>query len=205
MMRPDALPLLIFTLSLPIAGCEQPNRLVQYPPGALPVRYESATAHSSCLVAAVCMGARYLEPASGYTEPGMRRDLAAAGLDETRVGDLKTYLAGEGLHLVTLTGELGDKPLYGMDYWLNGRGHPVICVINLEGADAEAFNHAVVVIGISSNRSGDSPDIIHYLDPSSPEPLMRLEAPAFDELWSRGQHAMMVVTLPVGEEPREMP
>lgn len=200
-----AMPALILTLGPLLAGCEETNKRVQYPPGALPVRYESATTHSSCLVAGVAMGARYLLPASDYTEPKIRRDLAAGGLDESRVGDLKRYLAGEGLHLVTLTGELGDRPLFGMGYWVRSRGHPVLCVINQEGPDAEAFNHAVTVIGISSNQNPDLPDIIHYFDPSAAEPLHSLAAPAFDELWSRGQHAMMVVTMPVGGETQETP
>ena len=182
-----------------LVGCTTPGRTAKYPEGALRVRYEEATTYSTCLVASVAMAGNYLLGQRRFTEDRIRNDLKRTGRDETRVGDLKAYLADtkERLYLVVLTGQLNDDPPTGLGYWLKQRGYPVICVINRDPEDP-AFNHAVVVIGISPNSKGGSTDIIHYLDPSSVEPLHATDAAAFEQLWARCSHAMMVVAASPG-------
>ena len=184
-------------IGLPVAliGCETPNRIAKYPEGSLRVRYEEASTYSSCLVASVVMAANYVTGERRFSENGIREDVRRAGLDESRVGDLKTYLAGEGLHLVTLAGSLDGKPPTSLRYWLLRRGYPVICVINRDPVDPN-FNHAVVLIGISTTGDVESADRIHYLDPSSVDRLHADDAATFEALWARGQHAMMVVISP---------
>jgi len=176
-------------------GCETPNRIARYPEGSLRVRYEEATTHSSCLVASVAMAANYMVGEWRFSENVIREDLQRAGLDESRVGDLKTYLAGKGLHLVTLAGSLDGKPPASLRYWLLKRGYPVICIINRDPVDPN-FNHAVVLIGISTTGDIESTDRIHYLDPSSVDPLHADDAATFETIWARGQYAMMVVVSP---------
>jgi len=178
-----------------LAGCQSPNRIAKYPPGSLRVCYEEATSHSSCLVASVAMAANYVVGERRFSEGGIRADLKRAGLDESRVGDLKTYLADQGLHLVTLAGRLDGNPPLGVKYWLLSRGYPVICVINRDPVDPN-FNHAVVLIGISTTDNIESTDRIHYLDPSSAAMMHTDEAAIFETAWARGQHAMMVVVVP---------
>lgn len=175
-------------------GCQSPNRIAKYPEGALRVRYEEATSHSSCLVASVVMAANYVVGERRFSEKAVREDLEQAGLDESRVGDLKKYLADHGLHLVTLAGSLDGKPPVSLKYWLLERGYPVICVINRDPVDPN-FNHAVVLIGISTTGDVESTDRIHYFDPSSAEPLHTDDVAAFETVWDRGQHAMMVVVV----------
>jgi len=178
-----------------LAGCESPNRIAKYPEGSLRVRYEEATTHSSCLVASIAMAANYVVGERRFSENGIREDLKRAGLDESRVRDLKTYLAGQDLHLVTLAGSLEGDPPIGLQYWLLRRGYPVICVINRDPVDPN-FNHAVVLIGISTTGDIESTDRIHYLDPSSVSPLHTDDATKFEADWARGQYAMMVVVVP---------
>jgi hypothetical protein len=176
-------------------GCEQPNRVIRYPDGALQVRYEAATSYSSCLVASVAMAANYLVGERRFSEPDMRQELSRAGLDETQVRDMKLYLDSRGLHLVALSGQLDEKPPTGLGFWLNQRGYPVICVINPH-SDDPAFNHAVVVIGFSRQGGAEIADRIHYFDPSLTEPLHSCEAAEFDAYWGRGGHTMMIVVAP---------
>jgi len=185
-----------FTVLLGVAGCAAPPRkVVSHPPGTLRVVYEQSTVHSSCLVASAVMAANYLLDRRVLTEEGVRQELAARGRDETRVADIRAFLAEQGLHLVVLQGRLDGEPPAGLEYWLKNRGYPVICVINRQPGDP-AFNHAVVVIGISSNPQKPGVDIIHYLDPSSAEPLHSVERPVFQILWGAGDCAMMVVVRP---------
>lgn len=179
------------------AGCGTPNRVVRYPEGALPVRYESAASHTGCLVASVAMAANYRLNETRLTEASLIRDMKADGLDESSAGDVRTFLEKKGLHLVTLSGRLDGKPPAALEWWVESRGYPVICVINRDEQGDPAFNHAVVVIGISRESGGNSADIIHYLDPSTREPLHSVEAAAFDALWARGEHAMMIVVIPL--------
>lgn len=176
-------------------GCESPHRIAKYPDGSLQVRYEEATTHSSCLVASVAMAANYVVGERRFSENGIREDLKRAGWDESRVGDLKTYLTEQGLHLVTLAGSLDGNPPVSLKYWLLRRGYPVICVINRDPVDPN-FNHAVVLIGISTTGDIESTDRIHYLDPSSADPLHADDAVKFEAAWARGQYAMMVVVVP---------
>ena len=192
-------------LAAGLAGCSKPHRTARYPNGALRVRYEEATTYSTCLVASVAMASNYLLGQHRFTKDRIRSDLKRTGRDETRVGDLKAYLAEtkERLYLVTLTGQLNDEAPTGLGYWLEQRGYPVICVINLD-PDDPAFNHAVVVIGISPNSNGGSADIIHYLDPSSAEPLHSTDEAAFEQLWARCNHAMMIVAAPPAERRNDL-
>ena len=189
---PGRTPLALVAALLGISGCGNPNRVAKYPEGTLHVRYEPATSYSTCLVASVAMAGNYLFGEHRYSENGLLNDLRRAGRDETRVGDLKDHLAGDGLYLSVLSGHLGDEPPTGMGHWLKNRGYPVICVINRVSQDP-AFNHAVVVIGISPNPKDGSTDIVYYLDPSAPEPLHAAAPAAFERLWARCEHAMMIV------------
>lgn len=178
-----------------LAGCDTPSRIVKYPEGSLQVQFEDATAHSTCLVASVAMAANYLLGERVYTEAGIRQALHRAGLYETRVGDLQTYLANEKLHMVVLKGTLDGKPPLSLRYWLQNRGYPVICVINRRD-NSPSFNHAVVAIGISRTLEGPPADSIHYLDPASPLQLHSEGLDAFETLWARGENAMMIVVAP---------
>ncbi len=182
-------------LAIALIGCDGPRRTEQYPPGALPVRYEAATTHSTCLVAGVAMAANYLLGQPKFTEKRIREELRQSGRDETLVADLKGYLEEKGLYLLTLSGQLNSKPPTDLAWWVEKRGYPAICVINRDPADP-AFNHAVVVIGISRKPGGDSVDMIHYFDPSTRQRLYSSEAAAFEVLWARGQRAMMIVVAP---------
>lgn len=180
-----------------LVGCEHPRRIARYPDGALQVPYERATRYSGCLAASVAMASNYLLDEHRFSEDQLRTELRRAGRDETRVGDLREHLRQrpERLHLFTLTGEPGDKPPTGLGFWVNRRGYPVICVIRRE-PDDPSFNHAVVVIGISANPDDPTADMIHYLDPSSPEPLHSSPAWVFEQHWAWCDHAMMLVTAP---------
>lgn len=176
-------------------GCQEAQRVAKYPEGALQVRYESSSKYSGCLIASVAMAANYLLNKTTFSEASIRSDLLVAGLDESRIGDVKKYLGEKGLHLITLSGCLDGKPPASLKYWVNDRGYPVICVINRQPSDP-ALNHAVVVIGISKMGSVESADRIHYLDPSSPVQLHGEELATFQANWARGQHAMMIVVQP---------
>jgi hypothetical protein len=186
---------LLAGLGLASAGCEQPRQSAKYPEGALPVRYEASTAYSGCLIACVAMAANYLLDRSEFSETGIRQAMRQAGLDETRITDVKKYLAGKGLHLVALSGGLDGKPPGSLEYWVRQRGYPAICVINRQ-PDNPRFNHAVTAIGISGTGPVESADTIHYLDPSSPKQLHSEEAGAFEANWARGRHAMLIVVHP---------
>ncbi|GMV97034.1 MAG: hypothetical protein AMXMBFR83_13930 [Phycisphaerae bacterium] len=175
------------------AGCGANRRVVSYPPDALIVAYEPATTYSTCLLAATAMAANYLEDRRRFTVPAMLAELRRAGADESRVGDVRRYLADKGLHLVALSGRLDDKPEEGLSFWLNAKGYPPICIINRTG-DNPAFNHAVVVIGIQSRA--DSTETIHYLDPSADPPLFSCDRSAFETLWGRCGRAMLLVVRP---------
>jgi ABC-type bacteriocin/lantibiotic exporter with double-glycine peptidase domain len=181
-------------------GCEQPRTFAGYPAGSLQVRYEASTKYSGCLIACVAMAANYLTDTHAFSEAEIRRQMEQAGLDETRIADVSKFLVKKGLHLVTLSGRLGGKPPASLAYWVNQRGYPAICVINRQ-PDSPAFNHAVVVIGISPTGPVESADTIHYLDPSSPKQLHTEKAAAFEANWARGQHAMMIVVCPPATRP----
>ena len=187
---------IVLVLSLAhLSGCDQPRRSFRLPEGCLPVRYEAATVHSTCLVASVAMSANYLLNKREFNERQIRIDLKHLGYDETRVGDLTTWLqqTPHRLTLLTLTGQLDATPPTGLQYWLEQRGYPVICVINRDPRLNPAFNHAVLVIGISANADVPLSDTIHYLDPSSNEQLHSIDVGIFEQLWARGRWAMMVV------------
>ncbi len=180
--------------SLLTTGCQEPKEKVyRYPRGAIQVPYEAATSHTTCLVASVAMAANYLEKEHTYSEKRMLRQLKDMGLDETRVGDLKKFLARDGLHLLAFKGRLDAKPPLGLEYLLQKRGYPVICVINYDDADNPDYNHAVVVIGISKNLGPVSTDVIHYFDPASTYQLHTVDDATFERMWARSGRAMMIV------------
>jgi ABC-type bacteriocin/lantibiotic exporter with double-glycine peptidase domain len=184
------------------AGCQQPKEKVHhYPRGALQVPYEGATSHTTCLVASTAMAANYLEGQHTYSEQSMLRQLKQMGMDETRVGALKQFLARDGLHLLAFKGDLDDKPPLGLEYLLEKRGYPVICVINYDESGDPDYNHAVVVIGISENPGPVSTDVIHYFDPVSQHQLHTVDDATFKQMWARSGQAMMIVTRAPKKDP----
>lgn len=187
--------LMIGAICLSQFGCEQASRTAKYPEGALQVRYEASTRYSGCLIACTAMAANYLLDKTAFTEASIRHDLELAQLDESLVGDVKKYLETKKLHLVGLTGRLDGKPPASLEYWVQERGYPAICVINRQ-PDSPGQNHAVLVIGISKTKPDEKSDRIHYLDPSSPAHLHSEEQPVFEANWSRGGYAMMIVVQP---------
>jgi hypothetical protein len=176
-----------------VTGCGPTPKLIGYPPGALPVEYEPATTYSACLVASVSMAANYAEGRPRFTVPEVLEDLKKEGADETKVQDLKKYLARKGLDVWALAGQMDEKPPTGLGFWLREKQYPPVCVINRIGGSSD-YNHAVVVIGLRENRAMESADRIHYLDPSADKPLYTCSLDAFEEMWARCGHAMLVVT-----------
>ncbi len=172
------------------------NWASDYPEGALRVRYEPATRFSSCLSASVAMAAEYVDKRP-FSEPGVRRGLHDAKLDETRPDDLARWLRTQRLDMIVLAGEFHDRAPVGLRWWVMQRGYPVICVINRKGDDPQ-YNHAVVVIGMKSNATeGAGPtDTVYYLDPSSTHGLETVDAEAFETWWTRGRRTMMIVVRP---------
>lgn len=178
------------------SGCQEPARkIVTHPEGTLRVPYEVASAPSSCLVASVTMAANYLEGQRRFKEPAVRVALKQQKLDETKVTDLRTYLTGQGLDLIAVSGELDGKPPLGLKFWSVTKGYPVICVINQHEGDPQ-FNHAVVVTGFSANADKPLADIVYYLDPATRDPLQSVGLWEFDTWWGRCGRAMMVVVKP---------
>ena len=182
------------TLLAGLAGCEAPKRLITYPEGTLPVQYEPATTHSTCLVASVAMAANYLVGSRQLTETGIRQAVKAAGKDETSIEDLEN----RQLYMLTLSGRLNAKPPVDLGYWVRTRGYPVICVLN-QNDDDPAFNHAVVVTGIVKASEAQKADTIYYLDPSTPRPMQSLTPEEFDRAWARAGRAMIIVVAPPPE------
>jgi hypothetical protein len=192
--------LLLTGLVTAVIGCEAPKRIHSFPAGTLPVLYEPATTHSTCLVASLAMSANYLLGERRFSEKQMRTELKQAGKDETLTRDLKDYLETKGLYLIALTGQIDGKPPSALSYWVVKRGYPAICIINREPGQP-AFNHAVVVIGISPTSTEQSADIIHYLDPATPEPLQSCNTAEFERLWAAAEYAMLLVVAPPPESP----
>lgn len=176
-----------------MAGCGQKNKLIGYPPGTLPVEYAQATSYTACLVTSITMAANYAENRPRFRVEEVVEDLRGAGKDETKVHDLKEYMAKKGLDVWALAGKLDEEPPTGLGFWLRAQRYPVVCVINRVGNGPD-YNHAVVVIGFRENRDVESADRIHYLDPSADTPLYTCSLEAFEEIWARCGHAMMVVT-----------
>lgn len=184
-----------------IAGCERPRpAFVTHPQGTLRVPYEPASSQTACLVACVTMASNYLLDEPRFEEAAVRQALEDAGLDETQVADLKRWLELQGLYLVTLTGQMDEKPPTGIRFWLQRRGYPVICVINEHEGD-HRYNHAVIVTGISENPVDPAADTIYYLDPSPGDPLQSVRLDAFEAMWERGGRTMMLVVAPPSDSP----
>lgn len=180
-----------------VGGCA-PKQFAKYPEGSLRVAFEESSSYSGCLAACTAMAANYLTGERKFSQKGISEALKQVNLDETRTGDLKTWLETQHLYLLTLSGESDGKPPASLRYWLVQRGYPVICVINRHEQDPK-FNHAVVVIGFSKTAGDQTADRIHYLDPASAKVLHSEDRKSFETLWARGEHAMMIVIAPPQE------
>jgi hypothetical protein len=177
-------------------GCEAPRpKFTTHPPGTLPVHYEEASTPTSCLVASAVMAANYLLGQPRFTEPGVRKAMKEQRLDETQVTEMQTFLVGQGLDLIALSGRLDGKPTLGLRFWVERKGYPVICIINRLGEEPK-FNHAVVVTGFSEGAGSPPADIVYYLDPSTREPLQSVPATEFEKYWHRGNNTMLLVVAP---------
>jgi hypothetical protein len=195
--RIGAVALACVTLLAP--GCETPPREgAKYPPDTLRVRFERSDHHSTCLVASVAMAANYVTGDRRFSEKGMMEAIRQRGGDESLVADVKAFVAAEGLHLFAYRhGGLDDRPPLGLRWWLEERQHPVVCIINREPESDPAFQHAVVVIGVSPNPQAGSTDIIHYFDPAAGDaPLQSVDAAVFEDDWERCGRAMLIVAEP---------
>ena len=174
-------------------GLRGPAPAGEYPPGALPVEFVPATTYSSCLVASVVMAANYVEDQPRFRVKDVLAELKAAGRDESKARDLKSYMEGKGLGVWTLTGQLDNHPPTGLGFWLRQERYPVVCVINRVGSSSD-FNHAVVVIGMADDPPPNQP--IGYTTW-----IRRLTARCTHAAWrasrrcrARCHHAMLLVT-----------
>lgn len=183
-------PLLILTMLLIVCpGCRKRIAVDTYPPGTLHVRYAAATELTDCLVASVSMCANYLLQTDRYTPPRIRQEMQAQSLDPSRVGDMQTWLADKGLTMTPVKGSLEADPPLGVAWWVQSRGHPVICVVNKYGTNAD-YNHAVVVIGVELAADGRV-DALHVLDPASPKRLERWDRETMETHWNATDRVML--------------
>ena len=189
----------VVTLFVLGAGCQRRIAVDTFPPGALPVRFVPAANYTDCLVASVVMCANYVTASERFEPAIVREGLTAAGLDPTRIADLRVYLAGRRLTLQPLTGSFTDRELVGLGWWLLQGGYPVICVMNKNAGNAD-YNHAVVVIGVGRGDSVASARTVHYLDPASPRRLESVDRLLFRHYWASAGHIM----LPLFETPGEV-
>lgn len=171
------------------AGCSQHSEIVEYPAGALKVRFMPADDYTDCLVASTVMCANYLRGHNRFDSKEIRQEMAAAGLDHTRVDGISQWLSGHRMRMVPIRGELSDEPPRGVGWWILSRGHPVICVVNKYGDDAD-YNHAVVVIGVEVDAGGRIV-ALDVLDPASDKRLERWPRSEFEKYWSKTNQAML--------------
>lgn len=188
---------LLVMMFLAVTGCSQHSAIVEYPPGALKVRYMPADDYTDCLVASTVMCANYLRGHNRFDSKEIRQEMAAAGLDHTRVGGVSEWLSGHRMRMVPIRGELSNQPPRGVAWWILSRGHPVICVVNKHGDDAD-YNHAVVVIGVEVDADGRIV-AVNVLDPASAKRLERWPRKEFEQYWSKTDQAM----LPLFESPSQ--
>ena len=181
------------------AGCQRRIAVDTFPAGTVHVRFVPAANYTDCLVASVVMCANYVTASERFEPADVREGLTAAGLDPTRIADVRDYLTGRRLTLQPLTGSFTDRELTGLGWWLLQGGYPVICVMNKNGGNAD-YNHAVVVIGVGGGDSVASAQTVHYLDPASPRRLESVDRLLFQHYWGSAGKIM----LPLFETPGQV-
>jgi len=182
------------------ATCNRRLAVDQYPPGVLRVRFVAASGYTDCLVAGAVMCANYVTGQKRLSPEEARSELAAAGLDPSRITDVRRWLKKEHFELTPLRGEFTDTEQVGLGWWVLRRGYPVICVINKFAGNAD-YNHAVVVIGFDGPGSAESAEAIYLLDPASPKRLERWDRLTFEHYWAGGGRFM----LPLYQTPSALP
>ena len=175
------------------AGCHQRIAVDTYPQDALKVRYVAATDYTDCLLASTVMCANYIVGQDRFAAPRVRSQMASAGLDMTRVGDVRTFFADRAIKLIPLKGNLGHKPPLGVLWWVVSRGYPVICVVNQQEGGSEEFNHAVVVIGADVDDNTDVVSDVVILDPASGKRLERWDRETFMSGWEATGRVMLLM------------
>lgn len=155
------------------------------------MRYTPAADYTDCLVACTVMCSNYLRGHNQFTSKQVRSELAASDLDHTRVGGIRQWLNNHHMRMVPIRGELSKQPPRGLAWWILSRGHPVICVVNKHGDDAD-YNHAVVVIGVELDDH-DAIKGLHVLDPASIEQLEFWSAAEFEGYWSKTDNVMLPI------------
>lgn len=189
---PSAVTLVLVLTGLLDMACNRRVAATDFPPNSLRVRYVPASDYTDCLVASVVMCANYVLGSDHFSPSGVRRELAADGLDPTRIGDVRMWLDGKGIKMVPLKGELSDTPPLGLGWWVQERGYPVICVVNKFGGNAE-YNHAVVVIGVETGETAGQLGAVYVLDPASPRGVERWEHRTVEHYWrSTGQIMLLL-------------
>ena len=176
-------------LGVLVCGCSRHRESIQFPAGVLHVPYVPAADLTDCLVASTVMCANYIRGHNQFSSKQARQELAAADLDHTRVGSIRRWLAGHDMRMVPIQGELSNVPPRGLAWWILSRGHPVICVVNKHGGDAD-YNHAVVVIGVTLDAD-DHITGLHVLDPASAKQLEYWSRDEFKSAWAPTGHAML--------------
>ncbi len=183
-------PLLAIILT---TGCHRRIAVDEYPQSALKVRYVAATDFTDCLLASAVMCTNYVIGQDRFKAPRVREQLASEGLDLTRVGDVRLFLADRHIKLIALKGELGNEPPLGLAWWVISRGYPVICVVNEEEGAPEEFNHAVVVIGVELDDTEGAVGDVIVLDPASQKRLERWDRETFLSRWQPTGNVMLLV------------
>jgi len=189
------------------ATCERRIAVDDYPPGTLQVRFVPAMRWTDCLVAGVTMCANYVAGSSRLDPSRIRTGMTEAGLDPTRIADMRTYLAENGWELTPLHGRLSGEPETGLIWWVLERGYPILCVVNKYAGNAD-YNHAVVVIGfegppqaVPSEPGRVAPvlgvDKVCLLDPASPKRVECWDRLTFEHYWGSAGRIM----LPLYEKP----
>jgi hypothetical protein len=191
------IPVTLLMLFAP--ACYKREAIDVYPPNSLHVRYEDVSSDQSCLVASVVMAANYVDPHAELRESAALQEIADAGMDETLVADVKKWIDSKGFKLIHLKGQFNNQPPFGMHYWVQNRGYPVVCIVEKEEdkpSEELSFHHAVVVIGVDVDANVDNVDRIHYIDPISIKRLEFDTADDFEASWARGGYGMLLVILP---------
>jgi len=181
------------------ATCNPRIAVDTFPPGVLRVRFVQAAGYTDCLVVSAVMCANYVAGRDRIAAGRVSDELAAAGLDRTKVADVQRWLREHGYELTPLRGELSDVERVGLGWWVLRRGYPVICVVNKFAGDAD-YNHAVVVIGFDGAASAEAAEGVYLLDPASPKRLERWDRLTFQHFWAGAGYAM----LPLYQTPDEL-
>jgi hypothetical protein len=197
--------LVVLPAFLLVAGCKKQITATDFPDQTIKVRYVRAVDYTDCLLASTVMCANYVAGRERLVLSEARTDLEAAGLDRTRVDDVRGWLASEAFRLIPLKGRLARTPPDGLMWWVLDRGYPAICIINKHGGDPE-YNHAVVVIGFESDDNGGQVAGIHVLEPAAKKGLETWDRETFEQRWVLTGQVMMLIfeepepSAPVDEE-----